>query len=218
MPRWYESANEASFKPTAGGHVFQAPSPWIFARPSYYLVNNAQKAQLLASLGRWRLLLLIVVAIEVSLTLAITLPMIVAPATFGRLFRPVLLQLGPGLFTLLLCVVMLALIAPFLAVPQIYLARQLRALLVNAPRTAERIKVAEQLPKIAASVSGKLLICGLIGGLAMIGASLLQVFDAYLEGHLARSAPLNATIFIAGALASSYFVYLMRLKRRPKQA
>src|SRR4051794_32683037 len=76
MPRWYECANEASFKSTAEGHVFQAPSPWMFARPSYYLVNGTQKAQLLACLGRWRLLLLIVTAIEVSLTLAITLPMI----------------------------------------------------------------------------------------------------------------------------------------------
>jgi hypothetical protein len=216
MPRWYESANEASFKAIAGGHVFQAPSPWMFARPSYYLVNDAQKAQLLACLGRWRLLLLIVTAIDLALTFAITLPMTVAPGTFGRLFRPVLLQLGPGLFTLLLCAVMLALVMPLYAVPQIYLARKFRALLADAPRTAERISVAEQLPRIAASVSGKILVCGLIGGLAMIGVSLAQMFDAFLAGHLARNMPSSAAIFIAGALLSSYFVYLMRLKRQPK--
>ena len=57
-PKWYARANEAAFKPTAGGHVFQRPSPWMFARPRYYLVTDAQKAELLDGLERWRLLLL----------------------------------------------------------------------------------------------------------------------------------------------------------------
>ena len=64
MPRWYECANEASFKLASGGHVFQAPNPWVFARPRYYLVSDAQKTELLARLGRWRLLLTIVMVVE----------------------------------------------------------------------------------------------------------------------------------------------------------
>src|SRR5258707_6806991 len=102
MPRWYESANEASFKLTSGGHVFQAPSPWMLARPRYYLVSDAQKAELLAGLGRWRLLLMIVVAVELLLIFSITLPMILWPATFGRLFAPVFFQFGAGIFILIL--------------------------------------------------------------------------------------------------------------------
>ena len=81
MPRWYECANEASFKSTSEGHVFQAPSPWIFALPRYYLVNDSQKAELLARLGQWRLLLLIATVIELSFTLSIALPMILWPGT-----------------------------------------------------------------------------------------------------------------------------------------
>jgi len=184
----------------------------MFARPSYYLVNDTQKAQLLACLGRWRLLLLIVTAIEVSLTLAITLPMIMAPGTFGRLFRPVLLQLGAGLFTLSLCALMVLLVASLFAVPQIYLARTLRPLLADARPSDARIRIAEQLPRIAASVSRKVLLCGLAGGLAMTGGGLLQMTDAFLEGHVARSLPSNAALLIAGALLTSYFVYLMKLK------
>jgi hypothetical protein len=214
MPRWYESANEASFKSAAGGHVFQAPSPWMFARPRYYLVSDTQKAELLPRLGGWRLLLMIATVVELLLTLAITLPIILWPSTFARLLVPMYQQLGTGLFVLVLSVLMILLTVPVFAMPQIYLARALRPVLADAPRTDERITIAEQLPKIAASVSGWVLAFGLIGGLAMMGGSILQMVDAFLEGHLTRSAPTNAAIFIMGGLLISYFVYLLRLKAK----
>jgi hypothetical protein len=66
-------------------------------------------------------------------------------------------------------------------------------------------------------VSGKVLVVGLIAGLAMMSGSILQMFDAFLEGHLVRSAPPNAAIFIAGGLLTSYFVYLLRLKAKSRQ-
>jgi hypothetical protein len=216
MPRWYESANEASFKLTAGGHVFQAPSPWMFARPRYYLVSDAQKAELLAGLGRWRLLLMTVTAIELLLIFSITLPMILWPTAFGRLFAPIFLQLGFGLFILVLSLAMILLLMPLFAVPQIYLARLLRSVLADAPRTDERITIAEQLPKIATSASGWVLACGLIGGLAIVGGGVLQMYDAYIEGHLARSALTSAASLIAGGLLIAYFVYLRRLKAKSK--
>jgi hypothetical protein len=49
-----------------------------------------------------------------------------------------------------------------MALLQIYLARSLRPLLADAPRTEKRIRLAEQLPKIAVSVSGQVLVVGLI--------------------------------------------------------
>jgi hypothetical protein len=217
MPRWYECANEASFKLASGGHVFQAPSPWMLARPRYYLVTDAQKAELLAGLGRWRLLLMSVTVIELLLAFSITLPVILWPATFGRLFAPIVLQLGSGLFVVTLSLAMVLLLMPLFAVPQIYLARLLRSVLADAPRTDERITIGEQLPKIAASVSRWVLACGLIGGLVMMGGSILQMLDAFLEGHLARHAPVNAAIFLVGGLLISYFVYLLRLKGKSNQ-
>jgi hypothetical protein len=217
MPRWYECANEASFKFSSGGHVFQAPSPWMLAWPRYYLVNDAQKATLLAGLGRWRLLLMVATMIELALVLAITLPIILWPSTFARLFVPMHHQLGAGLFVAALAAMMILPIVSIFAVAQIYLARVLRSVLADAPRTDERITVAEQLPKIAASVSAKRLVVGLIAGLAMMGGSLLQMFDAFLEGHLAHSAPPSAAIFMGGALLISYFAYLLRLKAKSKQ-
>jgi hypothetical protein len=217
MPRWYECANEASFKSAPGGHVFQAPSPWMLAWPRYYLVNDAQKAALLAGLGRWRLLLMIATVIELVLALSVALPVILWPSTFARLFLPMHQQLGTGLFATVLAAIMLLPIVSLFAVPQIYLARVLRSVLADAPRSEERITVAEQLSKIAASVSGKVLVVGLLAGLAITSSGILLMADAFLDGHLARSAPPNAALFIAGGLLTCYFVYLLRLKAKSKQ-
>jgi hypothetical protein len=215
MPRWYEGANEASFKSVEGGYVFQSPSPWIFAPPSYYLVNEAKKAEILVPMGRWRLLLLSLPAIIVSIMLV----PILLPETFGQLLLPAFRLLGTGLFSLLLFVVMILLMAPLIAVPQIYLARSLRPLLADAPRTEQRIKVAEQLPKIAASVSGKVFVVGLVSALGMIGSGGLLLLDAFLEGRLAGSSLYTASfLLVAGALLTSYFVYLVRLKAKMKRA
>ncbi|MGZ5924476.1 MAG: hypothetical protein ACXWK2_07885 [Rhizomicrobium sp.] len=189
----------------------------MLAWPSYYLVNDAQKAALLAGLGRWRLLLMIATVIELALVLSITLPIILRPGTFARLLLPMHHQLGTGLFAAVLAAMMILPIVSIFAGPQIYLARVLRSALADAPRTDERITVAEQLPKIAASVSAKVLVVGLIAGLAMMGGSLVQMSEAFLEGHLARSASPNAAVFIMGGLLISYFVYLLRLKAKSKQ-
>jgi hypothetical protein len=215
MPRWYERANEASFKLVEGGYVFQAPSPWIFVRPTYYLVNNAKKAEILARLGRWRLLLLL----PGPAILCLMLPLILFPSAIGRLLSPLYQQLGTGLFAPFLFTVLMLLMAPLIAVPQIYLARALRPLLADAPPTEERIKLAEQLPKVAIAVSTKLLTIGLVGALAMVVASGLLLLDAFLEGQLAGSALFSLSIFaVMGGLLTFYFIYLLRLKAKGKCA
>jgi hypothetical protein len=190
----------------------------MLAWPRYYLVNDAQKTELLARLGTWRLLLMIAMVIELLLTLSITLPMILWPGPFARLFVPLHNQLGTSLFASVLAAAMILPIVSLFAVPQIYLARTPRSVLADAPQTDERITLGEQLPKIAASVSGKVLAVGLIGGLAMMSGGIAQMLDAFLEDHLARSAPANAAIFIMGGLLGSYFVHLLRLKAKSKQS
>jgi hypothetical protein len=214
--KWYARANESSFKPTEGGYVFQAPSPWIFARPSYYLVSAAKKAEISAHLERWRLLLF--------LPLLGMICLIVPAIAFPSLLLPLYRQLGAGLFPLFLFAAFTLLIVPLIAVPQIYLARALRPLLADAPRTDERIKVAEQFPMIAAAVSTKLLVIGLVGAVAMMFASGLLLLDAFLEGrlldgHLAGGALVGPSILaVMGGLLTFYFGFLLRLKAKAKPA
>ena len=138
MARWYEAANEASFKRVAEGYVFQSPHPWIFARPRYYVVNVAQKEEIVALLGRWRLLLITSMLIVFVLLGSFVSFMMLFPATVIRLALPAL-QFGTPAFAVLLFVLLMLFIAPLIAVPQIYLYRGLRAPLANAPRTSERI-------------------------------------------------------------------------------
>jgi len=209
--KWYARANEASFKPTEGGYVFQAPSPWVFARPRYYVVSAAKKEEISAHLARWRLLLFL----PVLGMLCFTVPVIAFPSLLSPLYR----QLGSSLFPLFLFAAFTLLMVPLLAVPQIYLARALRPLLADAPRTDERIKVAEQLPVIATAVSTKWLVIGLVSAVAMMVGSGLLILDGFLEGGHAGGALLSSSIFgVMGGLLAFYFIFLLRLKAKAKPA
>jgi hypothetical protein len=145
-----------------------------------------------------------------------SLALFVWPETLGRLLQPYR-QMGTGFYALSLAALVMLLSVPFIAVPQIYLARALRPILANAPRSKERITLREQLPKIATSAPGKLIIVGLIAGLVTTGGGILMTFDAFLEGRLARSAPSGAAFLIMGGLLTAYFVYLLRLKAKSKR-
>src|SRR5260370_24932794 len=37
-----------AFKPVPGGYVYRAPSAWLFGPPNHYLVNEAEKAEILS--------------------------------------------------------------------------------------------------------------------------------------------------------------------------
>jgi hypothetical protein len=217
MTKWYECANEASFKATSGGYVFQAPSPWMFARPRHYLVDEAQKVQLLAGLGRWRALLVTASLANGAFTLAIILLTALWPTTFVRPILPLYTQLGGGPFMVLLFVLLAMVAVPLFAVPQIYLARTLRPLLAKASLTQERIKMSDQLPAIATSASSKLLAIGLLCGLGMTSGGLLGILDAYLGGHVASRALPDVVILTTGALVTAYFAYLIKLRVRRKR-
>ena len=211
MAKWYEAANEASFKRVADGNVFQSPNPWLLARPRYYVVNDAKKAEIMAHLGRWRLVILTCMAVSFSTMGAFVAFAIMAPATFARLLGP-LHQVGVGRFTLLLILVMILSIAPLVLIPHIFLIRGLKPLLSDAARTDERIKMREQLPKIAQSVSAKVLAIGIIGGLCMMGGAVLGLLDVGLANLHARNLMTSVPILTLGAMLTGYFVYLARLK------
>jgi hypothetical protein len=218
MAKWYEVVNQASFKPTAEGYVFQSPNPWIFGWPRYYLVNEAQKAAILPHMGRWRLLLLLTVLAEVLLLGSFVAFVNLAPATFLRLMAPAF-QFGVGVFAVGMFVLMMLVMAPLILIPQLYLNRSLAPLLASAPRTSQRIAMGDQLPKIASSLSGWVLVLGLFGGICMMGAAAAGLAESYFEGQW-KSGLLwpFLPLFALGGLVTLYFVYLWRLRAGLKRA
>jgi hypothetical protein len=216
MAKWYEAANEASFKRLADGYVFQCPNPWVLARPRYYLVNETQKAQIFALMGRWRLLLLASLALSLAIPAGFAAFVHLAPRTFAHLVLPIVHGVGIGGFTVLLSLAMFLLMAPVVAAPHIYLNRGLRGPLAGAPRTNERITMKEQLPQTATAVSGKILAVGLGAGLlTMVAAVMGLIEDTAADGHLLRNLMFPyLPLMLLGGLLSAYFVYLIRLKSR----
>jgi hypothetical protein len=206
MARWYDGAEEAAFKPVAGGYVFQPPSLlWPFVRPRGYLVNEAQKAELAARLRRQRrriFLMLVVYVIGFGLTAVVGIS--------GGVQR-----ISPMGFIAIVTVTALAVVL-IAIVPHIYLVRSLRPLLSDLPRADERITLGDQLHSLAAAISGKLLLLGGIGGGLMIIGNIVSIASAIAEDR--GGSKLFWSIFglLFGVLLTSYFAYLALLKRRLK--
>jgi uncharacterized membrane protein len=209
MAKWYEGAEEAAFKPVAGGYVFQPPSLyWPFARARGYLVNEAQKAELADCLRRQRrriFLLIVVYVIGFGLTAAFGL------SGGGQRISPV------GFIAIVMVTVLAVILIAI--VPHIYLMRTLRPLIADLPRTDERITLRDQLHSLAAAISGKLLVLGGIGGGLMIIGNIVSIVDAIAQDRAGSTLfwPIFGLVF--GALLASYFAYLAllkaKLKRRP---
>jgi hypothetical protein len=208
MAKWYEGAEEAAFKPVAGGYAFQPPSlRWPFVRSPCYLVNEAQKAELIASLRRQRqqTFLVVMVFALAGLGLAVALAMAGSAA-----------RISPVEFVIVLALTLLAVI-PIAILPQIKLMRAIRPLLADLPRTDEQITLGDQLHTLAAVISVPLLVLGGIGGSTMIIVNILSIIDAIAEGR--GGSRLFWPIFglLVGLLLTSYFAYLAILKHRQKQ-
>jgi hypothetical protein len=208
MAKWYEGAEQAAFKPVAGGYVFQPPSlRWPFVHPRCYLVNEAQKDELIACLRRQRqqtFFVVMVIALA-GLGLAAVLAM-AGPAT----------RISPKEFAAVFLVTMLA-VTPLAILPHVKLMRTIKPLLADLPRTDERITFGDQLHTLAAAISVPLLLLGGIGGRAMIIVDILSIVDAIAEGR-GGSRPFWPLFGLAvGALLTSYFAYLAILKWRLKR-
>jgi hypothetical protein len=208
MAKWYDGAEEAAFKPVAGGYVFQPPSLyWPFARSRGYLVNEAQKAELAACLRRQRrrvFLLIVVYVFGFGLTAAVGI------SSAGPRISPV--GFIAIVLVTLLAVVLIAI------VPHIYLMRTLRPLIADLPRTDERITLGDQFHSLAAAISGKLLWLGGIGGGMMIIGNIVSIVDVIAEGRDGSKLlwPIFGLVF--GALLASYFAYLALLKAKLKRS
>ena len=208
MAKWYEGAEEAAFKPTAGGYVFQPPSLlWPFVRPRGYVVDEAQKSVLAALLRRQRRLILffVVAYVLIGLALGVAIAMLAVAQ-----------RLSPTELVAVVAVTVLAVI-PIVIVPHLYLVRAMRPLLANLPHTDERITVNEQLQSLAGAISVKLLWLGGIGGVMMIIGNIANLAEVISEGR--AGSRLYGPLFcqLIGAVLTSYFVYLAILRTRLKR-
>jgi hypothetical protein len=208
MAKWYEGAEEAAFKPIAGGYVFQPPSlSWPFGRPRGYVVNEVQKAELAALLRRQRRLILLLVVAYVLIALGFA----VALATLAASQR-----LSPIGLVAILALTVLAVI-PLVIVPHFYLVRAMRPLLADLPRTDERITFNEQLHSLAGAISSTLLWLGGIGGVMMMIGNIVSLADAISEGRAGSRLYGPVLGLLLGAVLTSYFGYLAVLKAKLKR-
>ena len=135
----------ALFKQVGGGWVFQAPNPWVFGRTSRYLVNDAQKAELLAIVTP-RSPTLRIAAITAGILLWASAASIIAWAVSSH-DEPTASD-ALAIFALVVVPIFLALVFA--------LQRNLRRMqrvLADAPRTEERITARELRHAMAKAVS-----------------------------------------------------------------
>jgi hypothetical protein len=135
----------ALFKQVGDGWVFQAPNPWVFGRTSRYLVNEAQKAELLAIVTP-RSPTLRIAAITAGILLWAIAASIIVWAVSSR-DEPTASD-ALAIFALVVVPIFLALVFA--------LQRNLRRMqrvLAGAPRTEERITPRELRHAMAKAVS-----------------------------------------------------------------
>ena len=178
------------FKPASGGggFVFQAPKPWLFGKARNYLVNEAQKAEILTIMApdmpMWRRVAIIgaVIVLPVAWILGVTALMwAISPhdePTGADVGEIVLFGAVPALLGLFLAVAWTA---------QVQLAK-LAPLIAQLAPTEERITPADQSGGVARSMS----FGALLAVILLFGASAL--FSAFALGmEMMRHAPFRAS-------------------------
>ena len=191
MARWYERANELAFKAVPGGFVFQCPNPWVFARPRYYLVNEAQKAEILGHLRRWRIANLAMIGFLVVTAIAVMLVVQIVPLSYSL---PLIYAWAA--LIIVLCVSLS---------PHLYRGWKLAPIVATLPPTDQRIRMAEQLSSTATSAAKLLLFVGLVGGVVMVVAGVIGVIDAVNEGRSLLSIGSKVFTTLFGGLLALWF-------------
>ena len=127
---WLRKSIEANFKPVPDGFVFRMPSPWLFGPGKYYLVTDAQKAEILG----------IMATLRQVLSLALLLVLLWGAAAAG-----VALAFAGTTFLVLIWIIKAAAIASVVLAVVIDLRLKLHRLepiLTGQPRTDEQGRVA----------------------------------------------------------------------------
>ena len=125
-------------KRVPAGWVFQMASPWLLGRPRYYLVSDSKRAEFVA---RYEKLMWRHMAAFMAVAMAVGAPLILGRRQLGFWLAPMLWN--SVVLTILLSSIVGAIIAG--ALFNGYRWWTLRPLLVDVPRTTERITWAELL-------------------------------------------------------------------------
>jgi MFS family permease len=205
MARWFEGAEEAAFKPISGGYVAQLPAPNLIGRSRSYVVNEAQKAEIVAVLRRQRLMMiglmlaLAVVGVGCGLLVGIL-------SGEGYAVSPLSLGIATALFLVVIFAACLLL--------TLYALRPLQPLLATLPRTEERISLNERVEGLARSVSVKVLVVGIIAGPVVVISNALGVAHSIHDGRFEIMALWNAIAGFGALALTVYFIWLVTLRRR----
>jgi hypothetical protein len=205
MPKWYDGAEEAAFKPAPGGYVAQLPAASLIGRSQRYLVNEAQKDEIAAALRHQRRSLLVMLLFVVPL------------GAVSGVLMGVLHDQDPGLSPLwfaLGCLLLAVVVFLAAVLRSIYVMRSLQPMLGTLPRTDERITLREQVETIAKRVSGKVLWLGIVSGPLMALSQMLPLVDAMQQGRLAFAFAWHLIPCLFGALLSAYFAWLLAVRVR----
>jgi hypothetical protein len=202
MAKWYAAGIEASFlKPVSGGYVFQCPA---FMGGGYRnrLVNEAQKAEIINILERWKLLVIFWTFVAFPLMLAVG---VIVIAQVAAIWHP---SPGQAAGEVQAWLVLVGVVIVF--VPIAHARRRLRPLLATLPTTEERITFRERSETAARKASGALLGLGLGMGCLMIVLSII----AAIYGH---ERLLSLLVWFAiGAAATVNFGWLIILRKRTR--
>jgi hypothetical protein len=200
MAGWLDRLVEASFKAAPVGYVFQSPSPWLFARPHYYLVDDTQKAvigEFIRKRARFGMVSGIAGVVGV-LTLA-TVPLVF----FGQYFGP--------LATWLLA---MAFVVPMMIAPHIYYIRLLRPIIKDLPTTDQRFSIRVQLTKAVTVMPKWALYAGISCGLFVVFATTMASYELMSEDRLRGEWILQVFAMTAGVLIAGFCVYGIVLKKK----
>jgi len=206
-PSPQDKAIESWFTPTEGGYTFRYPSPWLFGHWRSYLVSEAQKRGLMVFLRFRRQLLL---------------RYLVAYVLVGALLS-VLASTQPAMSNLsstatgAIIVAALGAMLAVMVVPHLYLLRKMEPILAQATRTDGLGTLGEQIFGVADVVPVGLLVVGGTGFFLAALSSVDSLAEAIAQGADAWRLAWPGAGLLVSTLLTSYFIYLIVLKRRLKR-
>ena len=168
-----------AFKPVPGGYVYRAPSAWLFGPPNHYLVNEAEKAEILSIMRGSSGPVLWIAGLS-------SIASIVVGASLLWTYRSSHSQ--STLADIAAWVIMVLLIFVGLLISRRFLLHRLRPILADLPLTDERITTLERRQLIAKAGLGVTLspmrrrvvrIASLVGSIAAVGALIARAVDAH---------------------------------------
>jgi hypothetical protein len=168
-----------AFKPVPGGYVYRAPSAWLFGPRNHYLVNEAEKAEILSIIRGSSGPVLWIAGLS-------SIASIVLGAGLLWTYRSSHPQ--STLADIAAWIIMIVLIFAGLLISRGFLMHRLRPILAGLPLTNERITTLEARQLVAKAGPGVILspmrrrvvrIACLVGSIAYLGAVISGAIDAH---------------------------------------